>query len=664
MFNYKLLTYSLIVSLFLHPTLHQQHHIKENHNNFTPRPPSLLFGVLRSILTIKLNISILRTQLNVNPSSRHCTSTNDILPILAPLVLLPLGMACFSIHCAILIPIGTFNLNFIARLVLDTAILPYLAKLILLSGDIELNPGPKLFSININSLRYKIDNLSAEIPLDIDILCITETRLDNTIKDHDILVPGFSEVFRKDLTIDSGGVCLQLSDNLIGTRLMQLEQNNLELLWVKVTYKTDFVVIGVGYRNPALPVKYWDVLYANVSNAVGIYGQQKIVLVGDFNQNLLNPKPCHLSNLIEALNMHQLVSEPTHFTSHSESLLDPVICGNANLITCVKVLPQGISNHCPVVINILQDIPKTNHKRSIWLFNRANWNGLKHETSNIQWNNILNENDLNTAVENFNTTLLRTCKKYIPHKRITFTPKDKEWITVDIKLEIDKRNKLFHRAKQSGSPQLFERYRQQRNYVTTIIRNAKRNHLVEITTKLTDCKQDKDWWKLTKSVCGLAKDSKVPSLKHNECAVSDPQSKAEILNSHFAEICCVDESNIPNRDNLPPLNVEELTSIPISEQDIADQITTLDPNKATGPDGICIRLIKSLKQQLINPLFILFSRSLNEHIFPFEWKKANLTPVFKKGDKHDKNNYTRALSYLNINLASWQTTQPLPNYWK
>jgi hypothetical protein len=145
---------------------------------------------------------------------------------------------------------------------------------ILLSGDVELNPGPVLFSININSLRNKIDNLAAELETDIDILCISETRLDDTIADTDILVHGFTHVFRKDYTIASGGVCLQLSGNLVGTRLNGMEQPDLELLWVKVILEHDYYIIGVCYRNPALLVDYWDKLLENVSNVVAIYGCQ------------------------------------------------------------------------------------------------------------------------------------------------------------------------------------------------------------------------------------------------------------------------------------------------------------------------------------------------------------------------------------------------------
>ena len=63
--------------------------------------------------------------------------------------------------------------------------------ILLLSGDIETNPGPSaesvldIFHLNIRSLRNKIDSLNA-IVSEYDIVCFTETHLDNKIANDDI----------------------------------------------------------------------------------------------------------------------------------------------------------------------------------------------------------------------------------------------------------------------------------------------------------------------------------------------------------------------------------------------------------------------------------------------------------------------------------------------
>jgi hypothetical protein len=53
-----------------------------------------------------------------------------------------------------------------------------------------------------------------------------------------------------------------------------------------------------------------------------MYGSQKLISVGDLGDNLLRSRPGHLSELIDSMCMTQLVSEPTHYTRHSESLID------------------------------------------------------------------------------------------------------------------------------------------------------------------------------------------------------------------------------------------------------------------------------------------------------------------------------------------------------
>ena len=65
----------------------------------------------------------------------------------------------------------------------------------------------------------------------------------------------------------------------------------------------------------------------------------------------------------------------------------------------------------------------------------------------------------------------------------------------------------------------------------------------------------------------------------------------------------------------------------------------LDANKASGPDGIHNTVIKNCAETIIRPLKIIFSRSLEEGIFPTIWKSANICPVYKKGDKQLVANY-------------------------
>ena len=65
------------------------------------------------------------------------------------------------------------------------------------------------------------------------------------------------------------------------------------------------------------------------------------------------------------------------------------------------------------------------------------------------------------------------------------------------------------------------------------------------------------------------------------------------------------------------------------------------------PQIFTIRMLKLCDKSIYKPLNIIFKSCLTQHIFPSEWKKANVVPIHKKSDKQFFNNY-RPASFLPI----------------
>jgi len=88
--------------------------------------------------------------------------------------------------------------------------------------------------------------------------------------------------------------------------------------------------------------------------------------------------------------------------------------------------------------------------------------------------------------------------------------------------------------------------------------------------------------------------------------------------------------------------------LPLVEEDcVRDRLSKLDTHKSMGPDGMHPQVLRELADVIAEPLSIIFERSWRTGEVPEDWKKANLTPVFKKGKEDDPGNY-RPVSLTSI----------------
>jgi len=78
---------------------------------------------------------------------------------------------------------------------------------------------------------------------------------------------------------------------------------------------------------------------------------------------------------------------------------------------------------------------------------------------------------------------------------------------------------------------------------------------------------------------------------------------------------------------------------------VKDVLQIVNVNKASGPDGVSPRLLKSAYDIISKPLCYIYNLSLSSMYYPSAWKLANVIPAFKKDDKNIIGNY-RPISLL------------------
>ena len=308
----------------------------------------------------------------------------------------------------------------------------------------------------------------------------------------------------------------------------------------------------------------------------------------------------------------------------------------------VKTLPPiGKADHDIVLVEY--DIKSKRVRqtpRKIYLYKRADMDGLKSHLGQYR-DNILNQ-DLDNISTNdlwtdFKTEIIKAMDTFVPSK-MTKSRVGHPWINTDIKKLLKRREKLFRRSRRSNSPHDLDKYKEFRSKIQKKIRDAHWKYVNDIFTPTEDENPKatpKKFWSYINSL--RSGQNNIASLRENGILRTDSKDKANILNNQFHSVFTEEGSA-----TLPPLGKGQfpnMKDIDVDPNGVRCYLGKLNPNKASGPDTINARILKECCNELGDILTAIFNRSLRTGQVPDDWRKANVAPIFKKGEKYDPSNY-------------------------
>ena len=354
------------------------------------------------------------------------------------------------------------------------------ALLLMRCGDIHPKPGPshvnkslKICHINIQSLYLssekvnptrKMNEIESHImhELEIDVICLSETWLKPHTPKESVKIEGY-ELERKDrIGVGSGGVGIYISDSLPYKRRKQYELNDLELLWIEVEMGAKKVYIGSCYRPNGQNANEVEQFMANFQESLDRVFHRNpasIIIMGDFNDVCTNWESDHrnselklkLYDYINRNDLHQTVLEPTHISPEYANILDLLITDSPGYIVSQKLLSPLGSRHQIVSAEFrIQYRRDKAYTREIWSYKHADFEGLMEDLANTPWRVGFDLfEDINDIADFWHKSFMDACKLKIPNKQIRVKPKDKPWMTGEVKMYIRKRNRLFKRFKRT-----------------------------------------------------------------------------------------------------------------------------------------------------------------------------------------------------------------------
>ena len=107
--------------------------------------------------------------------------------------------------------------------------------------------------------------------------------------------------------------------------------------------------------------------------------------------------------------------------------------------------------------------------------------------------------------------------------------------------------------------------------------------------------------------------------------ITEDKEMSESLNKFFASVFTQeDTSNIPVRGQETNIKIENVVFTPGM---IREKIKGLKTNSASGPDGISAQLLQNAREELLEPLKLIFEKTLNTGTVLQDWRHAIVTPV-------------------------------------
>ena len=225
-------------------------------------------------------------------------------------------------------------------------------------------------------------------------------------------------------------------------------------------------------------------------------------------------------------------------------------------------------------------------------------------------------------------------------------------MTKALRKAIMKRSRLKSIYNKKRSYENWDKYKKQRKFCMKLLRKTKQDYFNNIDIKSVS--DTKKFWKTIKpyfSNKGL--NSNKIFLSEKGRLIKDPVAIATTMNDYFVNI--TETIGLNQFDHLSNLFENHASIIRIKsnldnvsdkfdfkkvhEEEVKPEIMNLNSKKATCQGAIPAKILKQFCDSYLPIITKIINESITEETFPNELKLAEVTPVFKKLDCMNKENY-------------------------
>ena len=162
---------------------------------------------------------------------------------------------------------------------------------------------PIIAQININSIRNKFETLVSLVTSDIDILMISETKIDESFPLSQFMIDGFSMPYRRNRNAHGGGILVYFRNN-ITSKLLKIENlpSDIEAIFIEMNIKSKKWLLCCTYNpNKSLIENHLRQLQKQLEAFSERY--EHFLIMGNFNADVSDPSMTSIRTLYKLKNI-------------------------------------------------------------------------------------------------------------------------------------------------------------------------------------------------------------------------------------------------------------------------------------------------------------------------------------------------------------------------
>ena len=492
-----------------------------------------------------------------------------------------------------------------------------------------------MLGLNIQSLRCHRDELLVELDSfnsKPSVIALTETWLTENDNTSTLNLDGYQHIESKIRTTGQlrGGVGFYVKEGLTYKAIEYESGIECAIINVCIDFET-FRNFCVVYRPDSKKLKTFMPEFEDLLNFLRTLKHDTVIL-GDFNIDTIKESKFKTvyENVLRAYDFERQNSEPTRVTPTTATCLDHIITSYPiNTMT----ISTTISDHFTVIGEIPVSSIAEQQKPNVLTRNLKNLKGDKALNFlfllDQKLQKLLTSNELN--MESIAKTIMLCVDRFAPEKQYNPKCNSNEWINNRVKNAIIKRNKLFKLWISDNNTHNREQYNMQRNIVTKLIKQAKREANFQ---KLGENPSSKILYRTLKCHTRTGEENSI---------VPDP----DILNKFFTNVGQFLAANVPptKRTFRTERSSKSMVICGTDDLEKAKIIKLMKNKKSSGHDGISNEILKCCSPIIEKYLAIAFNDCIFQRKFPDTLKLAKVIPLYKKGDRKNPENY-RPISLL------------------